>query len=170
MHSLACSDAFIGDVDSPDPSTQLWGKDGEFDEYPQIQAGYLDSMTQLNAWADDLDSIQDAAAPAAVEATVPASDMVYDDTDVNAVFNGYRLCDGTEGINAVVLGQAGPGDFSCSPSTVLSTWCVSRESFHPNDIGTQRYADVFQKALGESGTDATTDMLRSGLARPRPGP
>lgn len=258
MHSLACSGAYIGDVDSSDPQTQIWGKDGEFDEYPQIQAGFLDSnttlvaltvggndagfssviqscitsgcpadgteeaaidelltpltslledvhnaapnakivllgypepfdtsawsascstatlltsdqMTQLNSWSDDLDSIQDGAALAAVEAGVPASDMVYDDTDVNAAFDGYRLCDGTEGINAIVLGQTGPGDFGCTPSTLLSTWCVSRESFHPNDIGTQRYADAFQDALSESSTDSATDKAKSDFVGPRAG-
>ena len=40
------------------------------------------------------------------------------------------------------------GDFSCPASPDPRQWlCVSRESFHPNNTGTDRYSLIFSAAL-----------------------
>jgi len=48
--------------------------------------------------------------------------------------------------NKIVTAPVGDGDFRC-----LSTdsWCVSRESYHPNGVGTSAYAAAFRRAVGK---------------------
>ncbi|MCX4981307.1 GDSL-type esterase/lipase family protein [Streptomyces sp. NBC_00572] len=59
-------------------------------------------------------------------------------------FEGRRACDSPEGINKIVTAGKGPGDFKCE---VGGTWCVSRESYHPNNTGTSAYSVAFRRAL-----------------------
>ena len=59
-------------------------------------------------------------------------------------FEGKRACDSNEGINKIVKAQQGDGDFTC---TLGQTWCVSRESYHPNGVGTSAYAQAFRRAV-----------------------
>ncbi|WP_329037062.1 SGNH/GDSL hydrolase family protein [Streptomyces sp. NBC_00178] len=60
-------------------------------------------------------------------------------------FEGKRACDSTEGINKIVKAPTGNGgDFKC---TVGGTWCISRESYHPNKLGTSAYSSAFLRAV-----------------------
>lgn len=59
-------------------------------------------------------------------------------------FEGKRACDSNEGINKLVAAQQGDGDFTC---TLGQTWCISRESYHPNGVGTSAYAQAFRRAV-----------------------
>ncbi|MFF3503159.1 SGNH/GDSL hydrolase family protein [Streptomyces sp. NPDC003247] len=66
-----------------------------------------------------------------------------------SAFEGKRICDATEGINGVVAGPNGDGDFhQDDPATPLCWWfwgdnCLSRESYHANKTGTTAYAQAF---------------------------
>ncbi|MER5636661.1 SGNH/GDSL hydrolase family protein [Kitasatospora sp. NPDC002227] len=70
-------------------------------------------------------------------------------------FAGHNACWGGSGewINTVVAGPNGGGDNptididNSNPMCLASTVCVSRESFHPNNGGTQAYADALVSAL-----------------------
>jgi hypothetical protein len=61
-------------------------------------------------------------------------------------FEGRRACDDNEGINKIVTAPKGDGDFRCQ---VGGTWCISRESYHPNSVGTSAYSAAFRRALGK---------------------
>ncbi|WP_326734261.1 golvesin C-terminal-like domain-containing protein [Streptomyces sp. NBC_01022] len=64
-------------------------------------------------------------------------------------FNGKRICDATEGINGLVAGPNGDGDFHHDDDRTQLCWwftgdtCLSRESYHPNKLGTTAYAQAF---------------------------
>ncbi|KQW09146.1 hypothetical protein [Streptomyces sp. Root369] len=61
-------------------------------------------------------------------------------------FEGKRICDTPEGINGVVAGPNGDGDFHHDDDATQLCWwfwgdsCLSRESYHPNKTGTTAYA------------------------------
>ncbi|MFC7900920.1 hypothetical protein ACFUV1_12300 [Streptomyces griseoincarnatus] len=69
-----------------------------------------------------------------------------------AAFEGKRICDSPEGINGVVAGPNGDGDFHHSDKNTQLCWwftgdtCLSRESYHPNQTGTSVYAQAFMTA------------------------
>ena len=113
------------------------------------QAGYLDS------WASYMSSME---ANAVLTADGSGSRISYWSPETGAAyFTNYRVCGPTtSGINAVVAAPAsgGKGDFSCPVGdsyNPLNWICISRESFHPNNTGTSRYALVFQTALNAAG-------------------
>ncbi|MER6291255.1 SGNH/GDSL hydrolase family protein [Streptomyces sviceus] len=64
-------------------------------------------------------------------------------------FEGKRICDTPEGINGVVAGPNGDGDFHHDDDATQLCWwfwgdsCLSRESYHPNKTGTTAYAQAF---------------------------
>ncbi|MFD8687186.1 SGNH/GDSL hydrolase family protein [Streptomyces sp. NPDC059651] len=66
-----------------------------------------------------------------------------------SAFEGKRICDPTEGINGVVAGPNGDGDFHHDDDATQLCWwfwgdsCLSRESYHPNKAGTGAYAQAF---------------------------
>ncbi|MFJ1751602.1 SGNH/GDSL hydrolase family protein [Kitasatospora sp. NPDC088134] len=70
-------------------------------------------------------------------------------------FAGHSACWGASGewINTVVTGPNGQGDNptvdidNSNPMCLSATLCVSRESFHPNNGGTQAYANALAAAL-----------------------
>ncbi|MEV7567728.1 hypothetical protein [Streptomyces tanashiensis] len=62
----------------------------------------------------------------------------------DADFAGRRACDSPEGINKIVTAGKGPGDFKCE---LGGTWCISRESYHPNTTGTTAYSQAFRRAV-----------------------
>ncbi|MFI0989644.1 golvesin C-terminal-like domain-containing protein [Streptomyces exfoliatus] len=62
----------------------------------------------------------------------------------DADFAGRRACDDPEGINKIVTAGKGPGDFKCE---LGGTWCISRESYHPNNTGTSAYSAAFRRAV-----------------------
>ncbi|MEU0656936.1 SGNH/GDSL hydrolase family protein [Streptomyces albogriseolus] len=69
-----------------------------------------------------------------------------------AAFEGKRICDSPEGINGVVAGPNGDGDFHHGDKNTQLCWwftgdtCLSRESYHPNQTGTSAYAQAFMTA------------------------
>lgn len=75
-------------------------------------------------------------------------------------FTGHSGCDDPEWINKFVNGPNGDGDFhSGDRSTQFcisnSTFCFSRESFHPKDAGTTGYAELitaFLKSINYQGS------------------
>ncbi|GGQ49591.1 hypothetical protein GCM10010279_68710 [Streptomyces mutabilis] len=66
-----------------------------------------------------------------------------------SAFEGKRICDSPEGINGVVAGPNGDGDFHHGDDNTQLCWwftgatCLSRESYHPNQTGTSAYAQAF---------------------------
>ncbi|MFJ8085229.1 SGNH/GDSL hydrolase family protein [Streptomyces sp. NPDC096205] len=64
-------------------------------------------------------------------------------------FEGKRICDPAEGINGIVAGPNGEGDFHHDDAQTSLCWwftgdtCLSRESYHPNRTGTTAYAEAF---------------------------
>ncbi|WP_266744834.1 hypothetical protein [Streptomyces sp. NBC_01221] len=66
-----------------------------------------------------------------------------------SAFEGKRICDPTEGINGVVAGPYGDGDFHHGDDATQLCWwfwgdtCLSHESYHPNKTGTTAYAQAF---------------------------
>lgn len=108
-------------------------------------------MEQLNTWGNYMAADQQKAVnEVASNLGVPANQMIYDQADVANDFAGFQICDADSALHAIVLGQTGPGDFDCSPSTLFSNWCISRSSFHPTDLGAQLYSVALEQALGES--------------------
>ncbi|WP_329334502.1 SGNH/GDSL hydrolase family protein [Streptomyces sp. NBC_00663] len=83
----------------------------------------------------------------ALAASMSAENVHY--RSPQSAFEGKRICDATEGINGVVAGPNGDGDFHHDdPKTPLCWWfwgdsCLSRESYHPNKTGTSAYAQAF---------------------------
>jgi len=65
------------------------------------------------------------------------------------VLEGKRICDAPEGINGVVAGPNGDGDFHHDDDATQLCWwfwadsCLIRESDHPNKRGTTAYAQAF---------------------------
>ncbi|MFJ9381701.1 hypothetical protein [Streptomyces sp. NPDC101455] len=97
-----------------------------------------DQEVQMNAWADDLTIAQQSAVQIAQIGGTPVT--YY---SPSAEFDGHRLCDADEGINALVIAPVDPGDNQCDHITD----CISMDSFHPNGVGTSRYALAFERAL-----------------------
>ncbi|MET8485939.1 SGNH/GDSL hydrolase family protein [Streptomyces tendae] len=66
-----------------------------------------------------------------------------------SAFEGKRICDSPEGINGMVAGPNGDGDFHHGDDVTQLCWwfwgdsCLSRESYHPNKTGTSAYAQAF---------------------------
>ncbi|MEV5958221.1 SGNH/GDSL hydrolase family protein [Streptomyces sp. NPDC051987] len=112
-----------------------------------------DAASQLDTWARDMDTME-AKAVASAQATVGSRLSYWSAETSPAYFTGYRACGPTtSGINQVVSAPAtAGGDFSCPASPNPLQWiCVSRESFHPNNTGTDRYALIFTAALAAAG-------------------
>jgi hypothetical protein len=102
-----------------------------------------DAATQLNTWGDYAEGQE-----AAMAAALPAADKVQF-VNVEPTFVGYQDCGPiASGINDVVIGPNGPGDFSCPLPLIGTTVCISRSSFHPNAAGTARYTVALEAALG----------------------
>ncbi|MCX4564803.1 hypothetical protein [Streptomyces albogriseolus] len=101
----------------------------------------------LNDMADYFESKQRELA-----LSMSASNVRY--RSPQAAFEGKRICDSPEGINGVVAGPKGDGDFHFhhgDKNTQLCWWftgdtCLSRESYHPNQTGTSAYAQAFMTA------------------------
>ncbi|MEV4310456.1 hypothetical protein [Nonomuraea sp. NPDC049624] len=71
-------------------------------------------------------------------------------------FSGHGACDADEWINAIVNGPNGDGDFHkgdlATPFCISnSTFCLSRESFHPRAAGTTGYATAVQNVVSAIG-------------------
>ncbi|MFE0255663.1 SGNH/GDSL hydrolase family protein [Streptomyces sp. NPDC059010] len=96
-------------------------------------------MNRINAMADYMATQQKQLVATLKAANIPVS---YESPDAD--FEGRRACDDPEGINKIVKAPQGDGDFDCS---VGGTWCVSRESYHPNGVGTSAYAEAFRRAV-----------------------
>jgi hypothetical protein len=112
-----------------------------------------DAASQLDTWAGDMDAME-AKAVASARTTVGSRLSYWSAETSPAYFTGYRACGPTtSGINQVVSAPAtAGGDFSCPASPNPLQWlCVSRESFHPNNTGTDRYALIFGAALTAAG-------------------
>ncbi|WP_146252222.1 SGNH/GDSL hydrolase family protein [Streptomyces carminius] len=66
-----------------------------------------------------------------------------------SAFEGRCICDSPEGINVVVAGPNGDGDFHHGDENTRLCWwftgdtCLSRESYHPNQTGNSAYAQAF---------------------------
>ncbi|MEV4881321.1 SGNH/GDSL hydrolase family protein [Streptomyces cyaneofuscatus] len=69
--------------------------------------------------------------------------VVFESPDPD--FEGRRACDDPEGIHKLIAGQQGEGDFPC----LGSSWCISRESYHPSTVGTTAYAAALVRALSK---------------------
>ncbi|MFE7353852.1 hypothetical protein ACFU8Q_11780 [Streptomyces sp. NPDC057543] len=96
-------------------------------------------MDRLNDHARYMEDKQRALATKLKQEGLPVS-FESPDTD----FAGKRACDDPEGINKIVKAPVGDGDFRCE---VGGSWCVSRESYHPNGLGTALYAAAFRRAV-----------------------
>ncbi|WP_069765099.1 hypothetical protein [Streptomyces sp. LUP47B] len=65
------------------------------------------------------------------------------------VFEGKRICDTPEGINGVVAGPNGDGDFHHDDDATQLCWWfwgdsgLRRESYHPSKTGTTAYTQAF---------------------------
>ncbi len=98
-------------------------------------------MVRVNAMADYMETKQQELVASLKQQGLPVS---FESPDSD--FEGKRACDDNEGINKIVTAPVGDGDFRC-----LSTdsWCISRESYHPNGVGTSAYAAAFRRAVGK---------------------
>ncbi|RII06988.1 Lipase 1 precursor [Streptomyces sp. YIM 130001] len=98
-------------------------------------------MSRINAHARYLETKQKD-----LVATLKGDGLPVTFESPNADFEGKRACDDQEGVNKIVKAPAGDGDFRCEPG---GSWCVSRESYHPNNAGTSAYAAAFRRAVGK---------------------
>ncbi|MFI5762004.1 GDSL-type esterase/lipase family protein [Streptomyces sp. NPDC051563] len=98
-------------------------------------------MIRLNELGRHMDTKQRELAERLKAQGLP---VTYESPDAD--FEGKRACDSPEGINKIVTGQNGDGDFICK---VGGTWCVSRESYHPNQVGTTAYSAAFLRAVNK---------------------
>ncbi|CAM5621061.1 SGNH/GDSL hydrolase family protein [Streptomyces canus] len=98
-------------------------------------------VVRVNAMADYMEAKQQELVDSLKQQGLPVS---FESPDSD--FEGKRACDDNEGINKIVTAPVGDGDFRC-----LSTdsWCISRESYHPNGVGTSAYAAAFSRAVGK---------------------
>ncbi|MET9335990.1 transposase [Streptomyces cellulosae] len=112
------------------------------------QSRPLDAASQrviLNDMAEYFESKQRELA-----LSMSASNVRY--RSPQAAFEGKRICDSPEGINGVVAGPNGDGDFHHGDKNTQLCWwftgdtCLSRESYHPNQTGTSAYAQAFMTA------------------------
>ncbi|MFC8349559.1 SGNH/GDSL hydrolase family protein [Streptomyces sp. NPDC057280] len=80
-------------------------------------------------------------------ASMSAEHVLY--RSPQSAFDGKRICDSPEGINGIVAGPNGDGDFHHGDDVTQLCWwfagttCLSRESYHPNQTGTSTYAQAF---------------------------
>ncbi|MFB6553249.1 SGNH/GDSL hydrolase family protein [Streptomyces sp. NPDC056405] len=98
-------------------------------------------MNRINYMADYMTTQQKQLATSLAAQKLP---VTYESPDSD--FEGKRACDSQEGINKVVKAPQGDGDFNCYDVT---NWCVSRESYHPNNTGTTAYAEAFRRAVSK---------------------
>lgn len=98
-------------------------------------------MIRINNMGEYMESKQQALVASLKSQGLPVS---FESPDSD--FEGKRACDDNEGINKIVTAPEGDGDFRCE---VGGTWCVSRESYHPNNTGTSAYSAAFRRALGK---------------------
>ncbi|MFF9172637.1 SGNH/GDSL hydrolase family protein [Streptomyces sp. NPDC014793] len=98
-------------------------------------------MIRVNAMARTMASKQEQMVASLRSAGLPVS---YESPDPD--FEGRRACDDPEGINKIVVAPQGDGDFRCE---LGGSWCISRESYHPNGTGTSAYAQAFVRAVGK---------------------
>ncbi|GAA0617160.1 hypothetical protein GCM10010394_54150 [Streptomyces crystallinus] len=96
-------------------------------------------MARLNAMARYMAEKQGELATSLQAKGLPVTFASPDDD-----FAYKRACNTPEGVNKVVAAPHGDGDFRC---TIGGTWCVSRESYHPNGVGTAAYAQAFTRAI-----------------------
>ncbi|MGW0515806.1 golvesin C-terminal-like domain-containing protein [Crossiella sp. NPDC003009] len=107
----------------------------------------LEEAKAANKLAEEMANIQRAA----VEETARRGIKVAY-ADSAAEFKDHGGCDETPYINNISIGPNGPGDFHsgdrsslfCIP---LTGKCISRESFHPNAVGTTGLAWAMEAAL-----------------------
>ncbi|MFE7909031.1 MULTISPECIES: hypothetical protein [Streptomyces] len=82
--------------------------------------------------------------------SMSASNVLY--RSPQAAFEGKRICDSPKGINGVVAGANGDGDFHHGDTNTQLCWWftgdtgLSRESYHPNQTVTSAYAQAFMTA------------------------
>ncbi|MFD7508885.1 GDSL-type esterase/lipase family protein [Streptomyces sp. NPDC059853] len=99
-----------------------------------------ENKNRLNDAADYMTEIQgDMVVDLLMDEGIPVSFFSPDTR-----FEGNRACDNPEGIHEVVRAQKGEGDNQCFDS---NTFCISRESFHPKNLGTTIYGRVFEETL-----------------------
>jgi len=98
-------------------------------------------MIRINNMGEYMEAKQQALVTSLKSAGLPVS---FESPDSD--FEGKRACDDNEGINKIVAAQVGDGDFKCE---LGGTWCISRESYHPNGVGTSAYSAAFRRALGK---------------------
>ncbi|MGQ4417457.1 SGNH/GDSL hydrolase family protein [Streptomyces sp. SAS_269] len=98
-------------------------------------------MIRVNAMAQTMASKQQQLVTSLHSSGLPVS---YESPDSD--FAGRRACDDPEGINKIVVAPQGDGDFRCE---LGGSWCISRESYHPNGTGTSAYAQAFVRAVGK---------------------
>ncbi|WP_159030013.1 SGNH/GDSL hydrolase family protein [Kitasatospora albolonga] len=98
-------------------------------------------MLRVNALADYMTAKQTQLVEKLRAQKLPVS---FESPDGD--FEGKRACDTNEGINRIVQAPRGNGDFTCWDST---SWCISRESYHPNTVGTSAYAETFRRAVNK---------------------
>ncbi|MGA5364220.1 GDSL-type esterase/lipase family protein, partial [Streptomyces purpurascens] len=96
-------------------------------------------MSRLNALGDYMTSQQKQLVETLKAQRLP---VTFESPDRD--FEGRRACDSPEGINKIVKASQGDGDFDCLDTT---SYCVSRESYHPNNTGTSAYAETFRRAV-----------------------
>ncbi|MFG3102377.1 SGNH/GDSL hydrolase family protein [Streptomyces sp. NPDC048182] len=98
-------------------------------------------MIRVNLMARTMADKQEQLVTSLHEAGLP---VTYESPDSD--FEGRRACDDPEGINKIVKAPAGDGDFRCE---LGGSWCISRESYHPNSVGTTAYARAFTRAVNK---------------------
>ncbi|MFG2956661.1 SGNH/GDSL hydrolase family protein [Streptomyces sp. NPDC048291] len=130
-------------AEAPNADIVLLGYPRIFDENVTLCVSGVGGagMARVDAMADYMETKQQELVDSLKLQGLPVS-FASPDSD----FEGKRACDDDEGINKIVTAPEGDGDFRC-----LSTdsWCISRESYHPNGVGTSAYADTFSRAVGE---------------------
>jgi len=105
-----------------------------------------DNMPWLNDLADNLNAALAAAAASADPVSGP--DVFF--VDPQPYFSGHNLCTSSSGINTPIL-VATPGEDAMfminDLGLLVNGTYASQESVHPNDCGTQLYADALEDAL-----------------------
>ncbi|WP_218148012.1 SGNH/GDSL hydrolase family protein [Lentzea xinjiangensis] len=111
----------------------------------------------LNTLGDHLTQVQRDAV-ASVAGTAAGKNVYF--APVTDAFNSHRVCDDPPWINEAIFGPHGQGDYhegdipvegSCLPRPEAPDLCLSRETFHPNQMGTTGYAQVLQQKLLQIG-------------------
>lgn len=121
-------------------------------------------MTEVKALAELVNYADDKQKVMVDALRTGTSKLKVDYADPVSAFVGHSGCDDPEWINKFVLGPNGDGDFHLGDAAAVPAsclWgalggkCLSRESFHPKDVGTTGYAEVMRlrlNAIGYTGT------------------